>query len=646
MEFYQSTKRNGGLEGLRGLAILAVIGYHLFPNEVVGGYLGVVVFFVLSGYLIGDSLLYRDDSPLLFWKRRLLRLFPSLVAMLVGVTLAAAVLAPSLLRNSLAEVAAALTYTHNWWQIAQGNSYFSQYLSPSLWTHLWSLAIEMQFYLMIAPVILAAKKWIGREKAIGLVLLVPLTASAVWMAWLYRPGLDPSRLYYGTDTRLFALLVGVVGACFLPLRHRYSVRGKGSERLRRLGWPTIAFVLAAFILAAYRMTLIYYGGMLVFALLVLLLIICLRDEGAGLAAVFSILPLRYLGSRSYALYLWQYPLMVLMKYSKWTAAWPPVLTLTVQLAVLLIVAEATYTMIELAAFGPFHPIESWYRRGRRHEFSGRLSGRRLFAILPYMVTLIALIAAALLWFMTPRGESDEMKRLRQAIASGQEIVERDAETKRLPQTEATKRPSAQPTDQAKSTDQTQTTDQAQPKASAQDDASAANRETAEVLPTEADLEKAKSQSYLLLGDSIMLSDAVALKEVFPQSRLIAEVGLQLYQAEDKLSELGEEALPANIVIALGTNAPVSDEVLASLLTRLDGHHLYFVTVEGNISHKDRINRQLAEAAKANDNVTLIDWAGYAAGHQDWFYQDSVHPNEVGITKYHQFLVKKMIDNYR
>ncbi|MDO5100069.1 MAG: acyltransferase family protein [Eubacteriales bacterium] len=622
MELYQSTRRNAALEGLRGLAVLAVIGYHLFPNEVAGGYLGVVVFFVLSGYLIGDSLLYRDDSPLHFWKKRVLRLYPSLVAMLVGVTVAAALLAPSLLRNSLAEVSAALTYTHNWWQIAQGNSYFSQYLSPSLWTHLWSLAIEMQFYLLIAPVILLAKRWIDREKAIGLVLLIPLVASAVRMGWLYRPDLDPSRIYYGTDTRLFALLVGVVGACFVPLRPRRSGtyrNGRGWQH--GLGWLAAAVLPAAFWLAAYRMTLIYYGGMLVFAVIVLFLIIDLRSEASALAAVFSVRPLRYLGSRSYALYLWQYPLMVLMKHSSRTADWPSAWALIVQLAVLLVVAELSYAKIELATFGPFHPIESWYRfQRRRNELRSRSAGQRLLAFSPYAVAGLSLIAAVLLWGTAPRGDSEETKRLRQAIAAGRQIVEKDAEETAHSGTDKVER----------STEQTQPTVQEDP----------------EVTPTAADLEKAKTQNYLLLGDSILLSNAVALKETFPQSRLIAEVGLQLYQAEDKLAELGEEALPANIVIALGTNAPVSDEVLSSLLSRLAGHHLYFVTVEGNVSHKDRINRQLAEAAKANDNVTLVDWSAYADGHKDWFYQDSVHPNEVGMTKYYQFLTKKMIDNYR
>ncbi len=648
MELHQARRMVPGLEGLRGLAVLAVIGYHFFPDIVEGGYLGVVIFFVLSGYLIGNSLLYRPVSVWQFWKQRWLRLYPPLTAMLVGVIPATALFAPALLRGSLADVLSALTYTNNWWQIIRGDSYFVQFANPSLFTHLWSLAIEMQFYLLIAPLLLLLKRLLDREQAIGILLLLPLAASALCMAWLYQRGLDPSRVYFGTDTRFFSLLVGVVGACFYPLsgRGRRSLfRSQGSV-VSRLAWPAVLAMIGFCWLAGFRQSFVYYGGMLLFSLLCLVVIIGLREEESRLSAVLSMPPLRVLGRRSYGLYLWQYPLMLLFQRFSPTALLPYRLSVVLQTIILMILGELTYQLVESSGVGPFHPVESWYRfKSGRFSMRGSLasgSSRGWKELVPYWLTACAFGLTAVLLVLAPRGESEETVRLKAAISSGEAIVREDAKASGA-ETRASGAETKAQTEQIQSVDQTKQPEETK---SAEQEKKAGQPQIPEVSLTAADLEKAKTQKYLILGDSILLSNAAALKQTFPQSQLVAEVGLQLYQAEDELDKIGDDKLPKNIVIGLGTNSPVSAAVMTGLVNRLKNHHVYFVTIEGNVSHKERINDQLAEAAKDNANVTLIDWSAYAREHKDWFYGDSVHPNEVGITKYHAFLAKNMIDNYR
>src|SRR5439155_8638677 len=202
-----------GLDGLRAVAVLLVIAYHLGLPAARGGMLGVGVFFTLSGYLITDLLLghWRQHGHLglgEFWLRRARRLLPALFVMLAVVSVGTALFDAAQLADTQRQVIAALGYFNNWSTIAEHGSYFARFAAPLPLDHLWSLAIEEQFYL-VWPWVLLAAIWLLRRR-IGLVLLT--VAGAVASAWLmghlYHPGVDPTRIYEGTDTKAFALLVG------------------------------------------------------------------------------------------------------------------------------------------------------------------------------------------------------------------------------------------------------------------------------------------------------------------------------------------------------------------------------------------------------------------------------------------------------
>src|SRR5580692_1902967 len=229
-----------GLDGLRAIAVLAVIAYHVGLGWAPGGLLGVGVFFTLSGYLITDLLLSQYQSSgrldlVGFWRRRARRLLPALFVMLAAVAAWVALLQRGQLPALRGAMAAAAGYVSNWWLIGQNASYFSRFGPPSPLGHLWSLAVEEQFYL-IWPWLVLLGLWLTRrrirQRQFLLVAgsLVLAAGSAALMVLLYHPGYDPTRVYDGTDTRAFALLIGAALAFARPSRQMPAVPAR-SRRL-------------------------------------------------------------------------------------------------------------------------------------------------------------------------------------------------------------------------------------------------------------------------------------------------------------------------------------------------------------------------------------------------------------------------------
>lgn len=239
-----------GLDGLRAIAVLAVIAYHLELGWARGGLLGVAVFFTLSGYLITDLLLgQRESSGRLrlanFWIRRARRLLPAVFLMLAVVVAWVTLVDPSRMADLRWEVAAAILYVSNWWNIFENASYFAQYGPPSPLKHLWSLAIEEQFYLLWPWLLLLGLRCVrGRYLLAGLTLAAAaLSAALMW--GLYQPGSDPTRVYEGTDTRAFGLLIGAALAMVWPSRH-LRAEGLTSGRRRLLeGAGVLGLVVVA-----------------------------------------------------------------------------------------------------------------------------------------------------------------------------------------------------------------------------------------------------------------------------------------------------------------------------------------------------------------------------------------------------------------
>ena len=364
-----------GLDGLRALAVIAVIAFHEQLGWAPGGLLGVGVFFTLSGYLITDLLLaqWAATGRLAladFWLRRARRLLPALFVMLIAVSAWVTVADQAQLGRLRGAVTAAATYSSNWYLIIQNQSYFARFAPPAPLDHLWSLAVEEQFYLIWPWLLLAGLFCLRRLRkgrpAAAAWLAVPTLALAVGsvaaMLALYHPGLDPTRVYEGTDTRAAGVLIGAALAMVWPSRSA-AADGRARTWLDVGGFAGLAVIAVLIWRTGQYSAFLYRGGLVVLSVATAAVIAAAATPGARTGRVLGWAPLRWLGVRSYGIYLWHFPVIVLT-----TAAYA-----TEDLTRAAVQTAATITIAALS----WRYIEQPIRRDGLAEYWRRLGGYRL-----------------------------------------------------------------------------------------------------------------------------------------------------------------------------------------------------------------------------------------------------------------------------
>jgi peptidoglycan/LPS O-acetylase OafA/YrhL len=637
--------------------VLAVVGFHEGASELTGGFLGVDVFFVLSGFLITDLLVTQYDrlgrlDLGAFWIRRARRLLPALAVMLAVVTAAATVIEPDQGASLRLALLAAVTYTSNWYQILHHVSYFASLglfkdLPPL--DHLWSLAIEEQFYL-IWPLLLWLLIFIlnGRRARVTATLVLA-AASALAMALEYSPG-DPSLVYYGTDTHASALLIGAALALAFPLATLASASATQVRRLDTAG--VVGLVVLAW--AAGHFTgddrAVYPGGLILAALGAACLVAAAASSGV-IAAITSLPPLRWLGIRSYGIYLWHWPVIALAGALAGPGPTSPWLWL-IEDAVTVALAWASWRFVETPILrdGFWATCKRWWRLLREAFLPADglvLSGKGLrpadaLRHVPVVVAAGAVAAVAVAGYGIGFPASAVPAGLLRQVAQGQQVSAASQDSPATQASPAIHASTASPTSPASSAGPV-TQASATPIApgaytspvAAADGGPSTTPAPALACASGDRSAKVPGRQVMAVGDSVMVASAAALQAVMPGIYISAQVGRSMVAGLAVIQDLAaQHALRHYVIVGLGTNGPVSTAQIRQL-RRLIGprRDLILVNTFGPMSWESEVNRVLAAAARQMPGVRLANWRQAIAGHTGLLWPDGIHPQPSGAKLY-------------
>lgn len=589
---YGLGKGGGRIEGLDWLRTLAIVGvtlFHMFPEAVPGGYMGVSLFFVLSGYLLAYTcsrqLAQGSFSVAGYFWRRIKRIYPSLLLVLLVSTGAYYLLVPDVVAAVRPEIVSVLLGYNNWWQIAQNADYFTRLLNTSPFTHLWFMGIELQYYLLW-PVLFffyaVLQSFFGTRAALLFMAFLGL-ASACVMPLYYVPGDDVTRLYYGTDMRIYALLFGAVMGL---QRAEAGPHVMKSELLRKISCAAFVGMLAITVIAYFTLDgqnpLVYQGGMLAMTLLFCLLLRLTEDRGLPFGALLDMQGFRWIGKRSYGIFLWQYPVILLFSCMGWDKM-SGYYFLEIVLILLLAVWSDAVTDCLLSRELPFRA--------------------KPMAMVRVACFVVLSMCSMLVMGYGCCGIAASAESKASAVAELQaQLAEEEAEQARQNELAA---------EQAKA----------------------------------ARIEAAKGQVDLsgavCIGDSVMLGSSGRIRELLPACYVDAEVsryvggGLDAAKAFEAQGRLGNL-----VVIALGTNGPIAGYERYEVQTRQlleylgNSRHIFWVNVYcPHLTWQETNNNYIKKLAAEHGNVHEVDWYGLISQHPEWLTEDGIHPNSEGRVQY-------------
>jgi peptidoglycan/LPS O-acetylase OafA/YrhL len=583
-----------GVDGLRALAVAAVVTYHVGAAWLPGGFLGVDVFLVISGYLITSLLLAERRATggidlVRFWIRRARRLLPALFAMIAVVLTVMVIVHPGEVARLRGATLASLGYVANWFFVFADQPYFDQFGRPSLFLHLWSLAVEEQFYLLWPPIMAAGIVLLGRRRL--LVGVLAGIAGATVLAWvLFEPFTDPSRIYYGTDTRAVGLLAGVALAFVWPAsRLRPLAERRPRIVLEVTGLVALAVLGLALATLGELDAALYQGGFLWVALATAVVIGVAAHPSSWLGKVLAFAPLVWLGLRSYGIYLWHWPIIMLMRPNEDVPLDGAPLA-AIQIGLTVLAAALSYTFVET-------PIRRGglraLRDALRRDSAGFPRTARMAAASSCAVAVVAVgIAVALL----PR-ENPVIPGF-PATASG------------IPQ-QATAIGAAR----------------AAP-------ASARPARPAKAVPA------AEFEPVLAIGDSVMLGASRTLRPALGRRAVVdAAVSRQFTTGAEMVLAKLRTVRPKTVVIHLGNNGYVQFEDLADLMDRLERvPRVVLVNVRVPLQWEKSVNDALDYADDHWDNAVLVDWSAIT-DRQPHILVDGAHMSHAGAKVYARAIAK-------
>ena len=609
-----------GLDGIRAIAVIMVLSYHLKLSLFKSGFLGVTVFFVLSGYLITGILISEVEEEGTidlknFWLRRIRRLVPAVMSMAVVIIFVSAVVNRVIFTKGCKDFLASVLGFNNWWQIFNKVSYFEAAGVPSPFTHCWSLAIETQFYLIYPLILLgiyklAKSRGEGRAKRgllfAGVTLLLALI-SVILMIVLFDPQQDASRVYYGTDTRAFSLLFGALLA--ILWEYRMVPRRLSASVNMVLGSVSFAALLVMTIAINGSSNFWYRGGQFVGTILTVLMVYAVSGRKTWLSRFLSNPVLKWIGDRSYSIYLWHYPIILLISKGIKASWW---ITL-IELVLSVVLAELSYRFIETpirhGIIGEYLNILRSRPRSRQEKKRQVQVARRSLKIMAG--TFVLTVSLILCMVFVPKKNALDTLQKREAKAE---------ETGKMTEEQLAKQKA---------------------KGSESDDTIC----TADLT----DDEILEGLNLLLIGDSIAVDVTDDFYEIFPNSVSDTKIG--------RITSLGKQVLDSyidekkwegeGVIFASLSNSPINGE-LEDIREKIGKDMPLFLTTV-RIPHEtfeEESNSKIKKFVEENDHTYLIDWYAASEGHDEYFDADDTHLLSAGAKAYAKCIKETVLDAYK
>lgn len=609
-----------GLDGIRAIAVIMVLAYHLKLALFKSGFLGVTVFFVLSGYLITGILISEVEEEGTidlknFWLRRIRRLVPAVMSMAVVIIFVSAVVNRVIFTKGCKDFLASVLGFNNWWQIFNKVSYFEAAGVPSPFTHCWSLAIETQFYLIYPLILLGIYKLVksreeGRAKRgllfAGVTLMLALI-SVILMIVLFDPQQDASRVYYGTDTRAFSLLFGALLA--ILWEYRMVPRRLSASVNMVLGSVSFVVLLVMTIAINGSSNFWYRGGQLVGTILTVLVIYTVSGRKTWLSRFLSNPVLKWIGDRSYSIYLWHYPIILLISKGIKASWW---ITL-IELVLSVVLAELSYRFIETpirhGIIGEYLNILRSRPKSRQEKKRQILVARRSLKVMAG--TFVLTVSLILCMIFVPKKNALDTLQKREAKAK---------ETGKMTEEQLAK----QKANGSESDDTICTADLT-------DD---------EIL---------EGLNLLLIGDSIAVDVTDDFYEMFPNSVSDTKIG--------RITSLGKQVLDSyidekkwegeGVIFASLSNSPINGELEAIREKIGKDMPLFLTTVR--IPHdtfEEESNSKIKKFVEENNHTYLIDWYAVSEGHDEYFDADDTHLLPAGAKAYAKCIKEAVLDAYK
>ena len=598
-------KRSIGIDIIKAISLISVIIYHLYEYK--GTYIGVVLFFVISGYLITEILYERDDSYFKFIKRRYTKIFPALIVVLTSSCLAFyyfyGFINLKLIFNSLSS----LFGLSNIYQIYSGMSYFERSgdLFPLL--HTWSLSIEIQFYVIFPFLIYLFKKLKLNTKFIAAIILILSLISGGIMFYKEYMNYDISAIYYGTDTRIFSILIG---SAFYFIFKDEELKPK---KVNIVSYIFLGLIILIVLSVDYSSKSNYYG--LLYLISILGGFITVTSIKTGFLDFNSLMakPLSKLGEHSYVYYLWQYPIMVYsLEYFKWSDI-DYYYTVVLQIIILIVLSEISYKFL----------IETK---------QGSIILRRIFLVI-YVAILVFLP-------ISTESNSEEVQNRANEIDNNlitddfngitHNSTKKEYDSLRIDNVDYI-------VDRLLLEEITSFEEQQDKKI---------EKKVDEVVEKKEDKDKIdnsiEGKDYTFIGDSVMKMGEPYIKEIFKDANIDAKVSRQFTDLPKVLEALKDSKKLKNIVVIhLGTNGVINKESFETSMKLLDGKTIYLMNTVVPKPWEKSVNKNLEEWSADYNNITIIDWYKYAKGEKKLFYKDATHPKPEGAKKYAEFILESI-----